>query len=206
MGTTLKQIARYLQQDELKYEVNEENQTILTGFQTENVENFWLLITLSEEGEYLQITAPQLLNDIKASLAPVIHKALLNLSLQTKMVRWAYDPMDGEISALVDLPIMDSLLTERQFSLCLEALVRVIDEVAMPRLKNILRTGIDPQELELGERILLDLETSYPGSIACVEQALKRRKRLAVVSKRENRSNGINVWQKFWDVVVSGKG
>jgi hypothetical protein len=209
MAATLEQIASYLKQNELKYEVDAENQRIITGFQTENVEDFWVVISLGEEGEYLQILAPQLLTNIDEAHAPVLFKALLNLSSQTNMVRWACDPMGREICATVELPLLDSILTEKQFGLCLEALVRIVDEIAMPRLKNILETGIDPGEVELGERLLLDLEETYPGSITYIEQALLRRKSLAdspnLQSKTENNSSSMKVWQKIWDVVASVK-
>lgn len=209
MAATLEQIANYLEQDELKYEVDAENQCIITGFQTENVENFLIVISLGEGGEYLQMLAPQLLTNINDIHAPVLFKALLNLSLQTNMVRWSYDPMAKEICATVELPLVDSILTEKQFNLCLEALVRIVDEIAMPRLKNILETGIDPAEEEIGERFLLNLEETYPGSITYIEQALVRRKSLAqsLIQQpdTENYSSSSNILQKIWGVFASVK-
>lgn len=209
MAATLEQIASYLDQDELKYEVDAENQRIITGFQTENVEDFWVEISLGEGGEYLRIQAPQLLTNINEKHAPVLFKALLNLSLQTNMVRWGYDPMGRKICAAVELPLLDNILTERQFGLCLEALVRIVDEIAMPRLKSILETGIDPSEEEIGEILLLNLEEAYPGSITYIEQALLRRKSLGDSSNQQpdagNHSSSNNVWQQIWDVVTSVK-
>jgi hypothetical protein len=205
MGATVVQIAGYLEEKELEYEVDAENRNILTGFQTENVENFQIVIGLDEEGECLRVLAPGVLTDVNDLQAPVIHQALLSISSQTTLVRWVYDPMTKAVSAMVDLPLMDSLLTAQQLYSCLEALVSIVDTIALPRLNHILRTGIDPYDLELGERLLLDLETSYPGSIVYIEQALTRRKSLAVAPEEEKSSSATNVWQKIWDVVVSGK-
>ncbi|MEH2069941.1 MAG: hypothetical protein V7K47_17565 [Nostoc sp.] len=209
MAATLEQVASYLQQNDLKYEVDAENQRIITGFQTENVEDFLIVISLGEGREYLQMLAPQLLTNINDAHAPVLFKALLNLSLQTNMVRWGYDPMGREICATVELPLLDSILTEKQFELCLEALVMIVDEIAMPRLKNILDTGIDPAEEKIGEKLLLNLEETYPGSITYIEQALLRRKSLAESPTQqpdtENHSSSSNVWQKLWNVVASVK-
>jgi hypothetical protein len=207
MAATLEQIASYLEQNDLKYEVDAENQHIITGFKTENIDDFLIVISLGEGGEYLQMLAPQLLTNINDT--PVLFKALLNLSLQTNIVRWGYDPMGREICATVELPLLDSILTEKQFGLCLEALVRIVDEIAMPRLKNILETGIDTAEEEIGERLLLNLEETYPGSITYIEQALLRRKTLAETpnqqTETENHSSPSNVWQKIWSVVASVK-
>ena len=73
----------------------------------------------------------------------------------------------------------------------------------MPRLNNILKTGIDPYDLELGERLLLDLETTYPGSIPHIEQALTRRKRLAASTAVEKSSVvATSVWHKIWNVIA----
>ncbi|QFS51532.1 hypothetical protein [Nostoc sphaeroides] len=91
-----------------------------------------IVISLGEGGEYLQMLTPQLLTNINDAQAPVLFKALLNLSLQTNMVRWSYDPMGREICATVELPLLDTILTEKQFGFCLEALVRIVDEIAMP--------------------------------------------------------------------------
>ncbi|MEA5573488.1 hypothetical protein [Calothrix sp. UHCC 0171] len=197
MATTLTQIAAHLEQNQLQHEIDAENQRIITGFQSENVENFWIVISLSEEGEYLQLVAPQLLTNISDTHTPILFKALLHISSQTNMVRWAYDSMGKEISASIELPLLDNNLTAQQFELCLEALVRIVDEIAMPRLKEILETGVDPGEIELGERILLNLEETYPGSLPYVEQALLRRKNLAesaeLSGKKDNAENFLSL-------------
>ncbi|WP_207714447.1 hypothetical protein [Scytonema sp. UIC 10036] len=207
MAATLEQIKTYLEQQSLKYKVDEENQRIITEFQTENVENLLILIILGKRGEYLQIVAPQLLTNINDLHTSLLFKALLNLSLHTKMVRWGYDPIAKEICATVELPLEDSLLSQKQFAFCLEALIRVIDEVAMPRLKAILETGVDPGEEELGERILLSLEENCPGAITYIEQAIIRRKRLAESQHQQQgvqeHSNSSNILQKIWNVVTS---
>ena len=115
MATTLVQVANCLEQNELVHEVDEENRNIWTGFQTENIDSLPVVINVDEEGEYLQIMT-KVLEDINELQAPIIHKALLNISLQTKIVRWAYDPLAREVWASVDLLLMDNPLTERVFT------------------------------------------------------------------------------------------
>jgi hypothetical protein len=205
MTTTLVQVARCLEQKDLKHTVDEENRNVWVGFQTENVECFQIAINVSEEGEYLQFVV-KVLGDITEQQAPVIHKALLHISLQTKMVRWAYDPCDKEVWATVELLLMDNPLTEQVLYAHLEALVTIVDEIALPRLSRILTAGIDPYDLELGERLLLDLEATYPGALPSIEQAMTRRKQLADSTAVEKSSAATtSVWQKLWNVVAAGK-
>jgi hypothetical protein len=199
MNTVLKQVASCLEKSEVKHETDAENQCITTGFKGENLENIWLLISVSQDEDYFRILAPQVLTNIREAHAGLIFQALLHISSQTNMVRWSYDPMDREISATVELPLLDGELTEKQFEFCLEVLVRTIDEIAMPRLQVILETGIDPGEEEIGERLLLNLEEAYPGAIAYIEQALLRRKSLTFASKghldRKIQSQSAHNWQ-----------
>jgi hypothetical protein len=204
MTTTLAQVSRYLEQKELTHTVDEENRNIWVGFQTENVECFQLAINVSEEGEYLQF-AVGVLGDVTEQQAPIIHKALLHVSLETNMVRWAYEPLARKVWATVDLLLMDNPLTEQVFYVHLEALVTIVDNIALPRLSGILNTGVDPYDLELGERLLLELETTYPGSLPQIEQAMTRRKHLANSTAVEKSSATTSVWQKLWNVVAAGK-
>jgi hypothetical protein len=64
--------------------------------------------------------------------------------------------MDREVSASIVFPIEDASLTEQQFNR-LSALIHIVDQTAMPRIKAVLETGVDPSDKELGERLLLTL-------------------------------------------------
>ena len=208
MAATIQQIANYLDECSWKYQLDEENYRIFTGVKAENIENFWIAISLDEDGEYWQIVAPQLLIGINNHpYKSVLFQALLALSWNTKMVRWGYDQMDGEISATIEFPLEDGVLTQKQFERCLESLVHLVDQIAMPRLKVVLETGIDPGEQELGERLLLSLEEMYPGSLTSLEQAIERRKSLTNATHKptevENISSLPQVWQKIWNAVAS---
>ncbi|MCC5604243.1 hypothetical protein [Nostoc favosum] len=150
MTMILNKVITCLEKNEVKYEFDAENQCITTGFKGENIEDILLLINAGEDEDYLRILAPHLLTNINEAHESLIFQALLHISLQTNMVRWAYDPMGREICATVELPLFDSTLTEKQFEFCLEALVKIVDEIAIPRLKAILETGV-----------FMTLETAY---------------------------------------------
>jgi hypothetical protein len=177
MGATLEQIATYLDKAGWKYQIDEEECRILTGVFAENVEDFLIVVQLDEDGEFFELFAPRVLAGVKEHPhKTAILQTMLSISWETKMLQWEYDPNDGEIRAIIEFPLEDSTLTERQFNRCLHGLVQLVDEIAMPRLKAVMETGQDPGDLEEGERLLLTLQEEAPGLLAMLERAMEARK------------------------------
>jgi hypothetical protein len=174
MGVTLQQIAKYLENQGWNYRLDEEADRIITGVQAENVENLLIVIQLDEDGEFFRLFAPQVLAGVKDH---PYKQAMLSISWETKMLQWEYDPSDGEIRAIIEFPLEDSILTERQFNRCLAGLVQILDSVAIPRLKEVMETGQDPANLDMGERLLLSIEQQAPGLLALLERAMEARKK-----------------------------
>lgn len=178
MGATLKQIATYLDNRGWTYTIDEEEYRILTGVQADNLENFLIVVQLDEEGEFFKLFAPQVLTGIQEHPhKPSILQTMLCISWETKMLQWEYDPTDGEIRAIIEFPLEDSILTENQFNRCLAGLVQIVDDVAMPRLKEVMETGQDPGDQEMGERMLLTLQEEAPGLLQMLEKAMEARKK-----------------------------
>jgi len=103
-------------------------------------------------------------------------QTLLTISWETKMVQWEYDPSDGEVRAMIEFPLEDAPLTERQFWRCVHGLVRIVDEKAFPRLQKTLLTGQDPGDEAEDERFLLEFEQHLPGVAERIYRAVQRRK------------------------------
>ena len=124
MGATLQQIANYLDNKGWTYDIDEADYRIVTGVEAENVENFVIVIQLDEEGKFFKLFAPQVLSDIQDHPhKDAILQTMLCISWETKMLQWEYDPSDGEMPAITEVPLEYSLLTEKHFSRCLAALV-----------------------------------------------------------------------------------
>jgi hypothetical protein len=178
MGVTLKQIAQYLERAGWNYQLDEKENRILTGVYAENLENFLIVVQLEEDGEFFEMFAPRVMSGIKDHPhKAAILQTMLSISWETKMLQWEYDPDDGEIRAIIEFPLEDSTLTEKQFNRCLYGLVQLVDEIALPRLKSVLKTGEDPGDLETGERLLLTLQEEAPGLLSLLERAMEARKR-----------------------------
>ncbi len=178
MGATLEQIAGFLDNKEWKYRLDPEESRILTGVYGENIEDFLIVIQLDEDGEFFEIFAPRVLAGVKDHPhKTAILQTMLCISWETKMLQWEYDPSDGEIRAIIEFPLEDAILTERQFYRCLHSLVQLVDELALPRLQAVMETGEDPGDLEEGERLLLALQEEAPGLLTVLERAMEARKR-----------------------------
>lgn len=178
MGATLEQIAGYLDAKGWAYKLDEEENRILTGIQADNIENFLIVIQLDEDGEFFELFAPRVLSGVKDHPhKAAILQTMLSISWETKMLQWEYDPSDGEIRAIIEFPLEDSTLTERQFNRCLYSLVELVDEIALPRLQTVMETGDDPGDITEGERLLLRLQEESPGLLDVLERAMEARKR-----------------------------
>jgi hypothetical protein len=194
MAATLEQIASYLDKKGWKYRKEEDECRIITGVYAESIEQFLIVIQLDEEGEFFEIYAPRVLTGVKDHPhKDAILQTMLCISWETKMLQWEYDPSDGEIRAIIEFPLEDALLTERQFNRCLYSLVQLVDELALPRLKTVMETGSDPGDINEGERLLLQLETESPGLLTMLERAMEARKRRGRVIGSEDMDLDVDI-------------
>ncbi len=177
MAATLAQILSYLDAMGWQYDVKEAEARVITGVRPTHLDNLLIVIDLEENGEFFKIYAPQVLPGLKnhPHLGAAL-QTLLTISWETKMVQWEYDPSDGELRAMIEFPLEDSILTQRQFVRCLEALVKIVDEKAVPRLQKTLETGQDPGDEAADERFLLEFERHLPGVAERIYRAVGRRK------------------------------
>lgn len=178
MGAKLQQIADYLDNLGWDYRFEEEDDRIITGVEADNIEDFLIVVQLDEDGNFFRLFAPQVLEGVQSHPhKAAILQTMLAISWETKMLQWEYDPSDGEIRAIIEFPLEDSILTEKQFNRCLTGLVQLVDSVALPRLQSVMETGQDPGNIELGERILLSIQEQSPGLLDLLEKAMEARKK-----------------------------
>lgn len=174
MATTLQAIAQFLNRRNWRYEVHAAESCIITGVQVEHVEQFLIVLRLSENGEFLQLQAPRILQVPDHVYKGVLLQTMAHIQYQVKMLRLEYDPTDGEVQASIELPLEDAPLTERQFNRCLEALVQLVDQDVMPRLQAVLATGEDPGQRSLPTQLAAMVPLFL---MACLEGMAARQQR-----------------------------
>jgi hypothetical protein len=143
MSTSLDQIREYLRARNLEWQEDGSAERLIVPFRL-GTRDLPVVVELEEEGRFIEIYAPRVF--VYPSGGPhqlPLMQTLLLTSAETRMLQWEYDPSDGEVRAMIEFPLEDSVLTERQFFRAFDELVRLI-HVLHPRLQTVIDTGVDP--------------------------------------------------------------
>ncbi len=179
MGATLEQIATYLDQRKLPYHLRPEQSLIIVDVVTDDDDTLTVVVKLEEKGNFFKVFVPQVVAGVQNhSHKTAILQTMLVISWETKMLQWEYDPVDGEIRAIIEFPLEDANLSEQQFDRCFDGLVEMVADWALPRLKEVMNSGLDPgdDDLVLGEQLLLAIQEESPGMLTLLEKAMEARK------------------------------
>lgn len=163
MPTTIQQVTGFLDESELTYDVKEEYEAIGIGFSLDESSTTYrdpdgdahvqLVIRVAEEGEFVAVLAPQAWNVAACPHKAAVFEALVALQARFKLLRFDYDPEDGEIRPNVELPVEDSSLSSKQFHRLMHAVI-----LGVQRLDRVVRHA-----METGT-VCLDLMNEEEGS------------------------------------------
>ena len=165
MATSIDEICGYLQQDGLRFERVGDDQ-VRFGITTERYTNprgqkgLFLIISLSENGEYFTLFAPQAFQ-VTGPHVDAFLRACMLFQWKTKLIQFEYDDSDGEIRPVIEFPIEDSRLTHTQLRRCLHGIVTLVDD-AYPVFKRALDTGV------------VEFPGAAPGLPGVIEEMLRR--------------------------------
>lgn len=146
MATTLEKISEMLTRMDIRHHVDHERNLILTGTATNVYEDgegrkaLMILIGLEENGEFIKFMVPHCYEYREGPHKEAVFQSCLMVSYETKMVQFEYDPEDGEVRAIIEFPLEDAELTERQLRRCLTSLVLILDEYH-DMIATAIRTG-----------------------------------------------------------------
>lgn len=169
MPTTIQQVTGFLDEFDLTYDVKDEYEAIGIGFTLNESSTTYrdrdgdahvqLVIRVAEEGEFVAVLAPQAWNIASCPHKAAVFETLVALQARFKLLRFDYDPDDGEIRPNVELPLEDSSLSSKQFHRLMHAVI-----VGVQRLDRVIRHAI-----ETGS-VCLDLMNEEEGSSSGDEQ------------------------------------
>ncbi|MBM4010070.1 MAG: hypothetical protein FJ286_01630 [Planctomycetes bacterium] len=152
MPTSIEQIQTFLDEYSLNYRVDEEHDAILIGFglnpesttfrDVDGDPGIQFVIRVLERGEFLAIFTPQAWNVEDCPHRAAVFEAIASIQTQYKMLRFDYDPSDGEIRPNVELPLEDSELTSRQFHRLMHGMLH-----GVPRFDRVIRHAIERGEV-----------------------------------------------------------
>ena len=132
--------------------MDEEHDAILIGFglnpesttfrDVDGDPGIQFVIRVLERGEFLAIFTPQAWNVEDCPHRAAVFEAIASIQTQYKMLRFDYDPSDGEIRPNVELPLEDSELTSRQFHRLMHGMLH-----GVPRFDRVIRHAIETGEV-----------------------------------------------------------
>ena len=155
MAMQMERLESFLLAEKLKFRSHEAGH-IVVGFATRNYtapsggptargvddrfKGIAIAVRLSENGQYLECLAPGLYDLGTCRHRDAVLRALMAIMQRTKMVRFDWDPADGEIRCSVECPLEDGSLTRHQFIRMLRALPEIIDDWD-PVIRGAMETG-----------------------------------------------------------------
>jgi len=152
MPTSIEQIQTFLDEYSLNYRMDEDHDAILIGFglnpetttfrDADGDPGIQFVIRVLEQGEFLAIFTPQAWNVEGCPHRAAVFEAIASIQTQYKMLRFDYDPSDGEIRPNVELPLEDSDLTSRQFHRLMHGMLH-----GVPRFDRVIRRAIETGEV-----------------------------------------------------------
>ena len=143
MPLSMQQLQSLVDRQELRYLVDPHNPMLILDVRgTDGTYRF--AISLQVEGQFLQFRSIGYLSCVPDDphLGEVL-KVLGSVNFRNRLVKYAWDPSDGEIAAYADVWIMDGTLTDGQFERVLHNFVTTIDGDYL-RIKTAAETGSDP--------------------------------------------------------------
>ncbi len=156
MAMTIQEISKILDEVNFGHKLDEEDNMIISGGGTdENTLAFF--INLLDDGETFQMDG-RLLDDNKEMIKAKDHKYvavlmvyLLQRNYETKFGTWEFNPEDGTVRVMVEIPLADNILTAAQLKRITEMMVSCSQEQG--HIKHILATGELPKEETPAEMI-----------------------------------------------------
>jgi len=153
MATTIEEVKRFLNEEGKKFHEVPGKDFLRTGFITENYTDVdgeklcHLVVAVEEDGEFLKILAPkayQFPKDASSYNKMALFQTLLQISWNTKMVQFEYDPDDGEVRAIIEFPIEDSILTRKQLMRCIFGITGILEKYH-DEINDAMRNGLTPE-------------------------------------------------------------
>ena len=133
MATGYETICGFSDKREIEYQLHDDGE-ILVHFRTEKYKSpdgesaVTVVILLDNDGRFLKLFVPNAFSYHEGPYKAVVLQAALFVNYQLKMVQFEYDPRDGEMRAMVEFPLKDSLLTEEQFFRAFDGLCVLVEQ------------------------------------------------------------------------------
>jgi len=150
MPTTIEEIGSFLDEEEVQYRIDEDRHAVLVGFELSprftayrdraGEPHFGVVIQPSEGGEFLALFAPWTWSLADCPHRSAVFEAISTFQARCKLIRFDYDPDDGELRANIEICLQDAPLTIDQFRRLLTSLGYAVFRID-PVVRHAMQTG-----------------------------------------------------------------
>ena len=158
MAMKIERLESFLLTAQLKFRTAKAGHLVV-GFATDHyvsadgTRGIAVAVRLDEDGRFLECIAPELYDLSDCPHRDTVLRLLFMIMQRSKLLRFDYDPDDGEVRGLTECPIEDGSLTYEQFTRLLTAIPELIDRWD-PAIRRTIQTG--EIRLELAEPSIAD--------------------------------------------------
>jgi len=208
MSVPVEAIQGFLLRAGLKFAMNDQGGTngqFLLSFRTKNYVNqegkksLSLMVSVAEDGRYLEIAAVNLYSATKAKDVGKLCEFLMGQNYNTKLMRWEIDRTDNEIRATVEAAPLDGSITFHAFMRMLMMVPTVADSLHST-ITKVMTTAKLPRATRTNKR-LQDL-VRRAGGIEALERLVRKQEK----THRQSLELDPDVAAKFGlDVSAEGK-
>ena len=188
MATSLGEIMQFIQNIGWKARIPDGEEFIAIGFTTESYRDsdgdnyLQVIISANENGEFLKVFSPMVYKYKDGPYKMQLFQTCLMVSGKTKMLQYEYDEEDGEIRAIIEFPLEDSKLTEKQLARVVNGLVQLVDH-----FDETFRQVMDKGEIKFPIRDKQDCEIA---SILGQLSGLSREELAGLIEEVKRRRSG----------------
>jgi hypothetical protein len=150
MSVTIDQITEFLDEQELSYGKHETAAVVMLGFSLEpkttryrdrdGDAHLGFLIRLLEDGHFVAVSIPWTWNLADCPHKAAVFEAALDFQARSKLIRFDYDPDDGELRANAEIAVEDSSFTSFQLHRLIQAVGNAVLELD-PVVRHAMQTG-----------------------------------------------------------------
>lgn len=152
MPTSIDEIHDTLQNMDIKCQKHEDAIFVPYGTNqytntTNNKNGVVILVVVQNEGEIVRLMVPNAYkfpSNGSSYNKLALMQTMLQITYNTKMLQFEYDPDDGEIRITVDIPVMDGKLTGKQLDFCIHCIVHCL-ETYHEQILDAMRHGLTPE-------------------------------------------------------------
>ena len=146
MPTSYEEIKGHLDIGGFRYSETKQG-TLLTGFgemehyrDLDGQTRLVVIVELEERGSLVRFVCPRLYRYNGELYRSDLFQSCLMINYWSKLLQMQFDDRDGELRAVIELPVEDATLTQAQVSRCLTTLAYLIDRID-PMIRKTIRQG-----------------------------------------------------------------